>query len=1069
MTFGQIKINCLLDTGSDTSLIKLDKLPYKKIKLTKPIKYNSLGGPNQVTHKTISPIPKEFKMSGTLEWKLFPLKSTKYDAIIGMNFLIPFKAKMDLVNGYLEIFSKYKVYFRNPEIPQRIEEANSLEAVTNSEEEIHKLMDRPYFNNEEKQVLKKLLAKNRDLFFCKGDKLTFTHEITHEIKTNDENPIYCKIYRYPQVHEKEIEKQISEMLEQGIIRESNSPYNSPLWIVPKKLDNSNIKKWRIVIDYRKLNEITVSDKFPIPNIDSLLDRLGRAQYFTTLDLAKGFHQILVKEEDQIKTAFSTPFGHYEYVRMPFGLKNAPSSFQRLINSILRQYMNKICVVYLDDILIFSSSLEEHVNHINKIFIALRNANLKIQVDKCNFFCKETEYLGHVLTPEGMKPNPNKIENIKNLKLPVTQKQIKSFLGITGYYRKFMKDYAKVAKPMTNYLKKDKQINKSDPLYINSFEELKTLLTTHPILKYPDFNKPFKINTDASCYALGAVLLQEGHPISYASRTLNTHEIKYGTPEKELLGVVWACKHFRPYIYGKEFLLQTDHEALKWLHTKYLGKDLNPRIQRWILSLGEYNMKIDYLKGRDNKIADFLSRINSETNEINSLTNDSDSDEFEHNILESDDEISEDSLDSLRPTIHSQAEEMNDHIPIMDTVVNRFKNQIIITSEYLELHEYVFGNRRIYIDPNMTSEEIIQKLKYFINKNKVAIYTQISDHDFNTIQLILIREFPNIKFIRCTHFAQDIEDDEVLNRAISKQHKELRHPGILALYEDLKFKIYSENLKLSINKITNNCDVCCRGKYDRKPIKAKFSKTEIPTDKNKIVHIDVFTNTGQKFLTFIDKFSKFATAYPINHSNHTVIIEKLMIYFNHKIPEKIVADKGFKDINIKDFLREQGIELHLTKPHSHTGNSDVERLHNSLNEKIRILNLEQKRAISTQILEAVRNYNSVFHSTIQCTPNQAENDPMIKDKIYQNLLKTQTKRLEKFNEKREDYKEIRKEGYIKYYKSQRHKGQPKYRKYKLADVHPCNIKRPLKFTENADLPTSDDDNTTDVDSTSSGQN
>lgn len=1058
----------MLDTGSDTSLIKIDKLPYKKIKLLKPKKYNSLGGPNQVTHQIISPIPKEFKMSGTLEWKLFPLKSDKYDAIIGMNFLIPFKAKLDLENHYLEIFTKYKIYFRNLNIPQEIEEANSLEAVIDLEEEIHKLTNRSHLNDEEKQVLKKLLKKNKDLFFLESDTLSFTHEITHEIKTKDGNPIYCKLYRYPQIHEKEIERQIGEMLNQGIIRESDSPYNSPLWIVPKKMDNSNIKKWRIVIDYRKLNEITIDDKFPIPNIDSILDRLGRAQYFTTLDLAKGFHQILVKEEDQKKTAFSTPFGHYEYVRMPFGLKNAPATFQRLINSILREYMNKICVVYLDDILIFSSSLEEHVININKIFNALRKANLKIQIDKCNFFYKETEYLGHVLTPNGMKPNPNKLETIKNLKLPESSKQIKSFLGVTGYYRKFVKDYAKVAKPMTNYLKKGKQINKSDPLYISSFEELKSLLTSHPILKYPDFNKPFKINTDASQFALGAVLLQEGHPIAYASRTLNTHEIRYGTPEKELLGVVWACKHFRPYIYGKEFLLQTDHEALKWLHTKYLGKDLNPRLQRWILSLGEYNIKIDFLKGKDNKIADFLSRINSETNKINGFSNETDTDELEHNVLENNDESSSESDNSLRPTIHSQIEEMNDHIPIMDTIVNRFKNQIIITSDYLELHESIFDNRRIYLDPNLTSEELVEKLKYFINKKKVAIYTQIPDHDFNTIQLILIKEFPNIKFIRCSHFAQDVEDEEELNKIISINHKQLRHPGMLALYQELKFKIYSINLKISINKITNNCDTCCRGKYDRKPIKAKFHKTEIPNDKNQIIHMDIYTNTGNKFITFIDKFSKFAVAYPIGHSNHTAIIQKLRLYFNHKKPKKIIADNGFKDVNIADFLREEEIEIHLAKPHSHTGNSDVERLHNTLNEKVRILNIEQKRAMSTQVIEAVRNYNSIFHTSIQYTPNQAENDTTLKDKVNQNLLKSQEKRLEKHNRKRENYEENREEGYIKYYKSLRHKGQPKYRKYKLANVHPCNIKRPLKFTGNNDPPSPDDNHTTDIDSTSSGE-
>lgn len=192
------------------------------------------------------------------------------------------------------------------------------------------------------------------------------------------------------------------MLRQNIIRKSNSPYNSPLLIVDKKLDNSGIRKYRIVIDYRKLNEFTVDDKYPIPNLNSLLDRLGRAQYFTTLDLARGFHQILVREEDRRKTAFSTPSGHYEFVRMPFGLKNAPSTFQRLMNEVLKDHINKTCVVYMDDI--FSTSLQEHMVTLRKILKTLRKAMLKIQVDKCDFLKKETQFLGHVLTAEKRSVN-----------------------------------------------------------------------------------------------------------------------------------------------------------------------------------------------------------------------------------------------------------------------------------------------------------------------------------------------------------------------------------------------------------------------------------------------------------------------------------------------------------------------------------------------------------------------------------------------------------------------------------------------------------------------------------------
>lgn len=1009
----------------------------------------------------VTPIPKELKRAGTLNWKIFPLKSRKYDAIIGMNFLKPFDAKIDILNEHIEILSKFRIPFENVNVPREIAQANHLEAILDSKKEISDRINQNHLNNEEKALLKNLLAQNKDLFYYESDNLTFTHEITHEIRTKNENPIYCKIYRYPQIHEKEIERQVKEMLEQGIIKESNSPYNSPLWIVPKKLDNSKIKKWRIVIDYRKLNEISIDDKFPIPNIDSILDKLGKAQYFTTLDLAKGFHQILVNKDDRKKTAFSTPFGHYEYVRMPFGLKNAPATFQRLINSILREHINKICVVYLDDILIFSTSLQEHVDNVNKIFSALRKANLKIQIDKCNFFSKETEYLGHILTKDGIKPNPDKVKNIVNLKLPSTQKQIKSFLGVTGYYRKFIKDYARIAKPMTHFLKKDKPINKLDPSYVNSFEDLKTLLTTHPILKYPDFNKPFKINTDASKYALGAVLIQEGHPVAFASRTLNSHEINYGTPEKELLAVVWGCKYFRPYIYGKEFLLQTDHEALKWLHTKYLGKDLNPRLQRWILSLGEYNIKIEYLKGKDNKIADFLSRLNSENNEINEFTDSTDS---EHDTPD----IQNDN-DSLVPTIHSQAEELNDYIPIMDTIVNRFKTQIIFTPDYLDEYEEIFGNRRIYLHPNSTRNELIDKLKTFISNGQVAIYTQISDRDFNIIQLILIKEFPNTKFIKCSYFAQDISSEDELIKILSKQHKLLKHPGIIALYEDIKKKIYNKQLKITINKITNNCDVCNRGKYDRKPIKAKFQQTEIPKGKNQIIHTDIYTNSKQKFITFIDKFSKFATAYPIQHSNHTEIIEKLRIFFNHKRPQKLIADNAFKDINIKDFLKEQNVELHLAKPHSHTGNSDIERLHNTLTEKIRVSNIDEPNPIKIQLLNAIQCYNDRFHSTIKFAPLEAETNPTIEDKIYKNLVNTQTHRLRKHNTDRESYVETRQNGYIKNYKSLRHKEQPKFRRHNLNNVHTSNIKRPLKFADTIDHPSTTNNDETNPDTTTNREN
>lgn len=1024
---------------------------------------------SQVSYKLISPIPVEFVRKGTMEWKIFELKSKKYDAIIGMNFLILLQAKINILSKNIEIFSKFIIPFiENEYIFIEIAEANQLEPVENKENIISKVKT-SHLNKEESKCLKGIIEGNLDLFYGEGDNLTFTHEIKHEIRLTNSNPVYSKIYRYPQIHEKEIENQIRDMLNQGIIQESNSPYNSPLWIVPKKMDNSGKQKWRIVIDYRKINELTTSDKFPIPNIENILDKLGRAQYFTTLDLAKGFHQIIVKEEDRKKTAFSTPFGHYEYIRMPFGLKNAPSTFQRLMNSVLREFINKICVCYMDDILIFSTSIQEHVSNVKTIFNCLREANLKIQIDKCNFFSKETEFLGHVLTPNGILPNPNKIKDITELKLPETQKQIKSFLGITGYYRKFIKDYAKIAQPLTKFLKKDSRINKLDPSYIHAFETMKTLMTTHPILKYPDFTKEFKLNTDASNFAIGAVLLQDNHPIAYASRTLNDHEIRYNTTEKELLAVVWAIKYFRPYIYGKEFELKTDHQALKWLHTKYLGKDLNPRLQRWILSLGEYNFKIEYLKGKENYIADFLSRINTDEHEINELSETINSGEERNQLLDAqpNNNLLNDNI-SMQATIHSQEEQVNEDIPYLETVVNRFKVQIIIQQEQIPRIETGMGNIRISINPKVTEQDIINFIGPYTHVKRIAIYTQISDHDFYQIQKILTKEFPRNIFFRCTHFAQDIEMEEKLIKAVAIQHKEQGHPGIIALYQNLKFKIYNKDLRLIINKVTNNCDNCNRAKYDRNPIKAKFKKTEIPTDKNQIIHLDTYVNRKQSFLVFIDKFTKFASAYPVENRSHVELIEKLKIYFNHKKPRKIVADNEFKHINIKEFLNKENVELHLVKPNSHTGNSDVERLNGTITEKLRILNLENSLPVRTQMLKAIEIYNNQYHNTIASTPRDAEEGKIKTEIIRKHLLDSQEKRLRRNNENRENYEETREEGYIKYYKSLRHKDEPKYRKYNLQNIHTNNIKRKNKFSDTDRNTNTTDRSTTDHDATTSGQ-
>lgn len=465
-----------------------------------------------------------------------------------------------------------------------------------------------HLNKEEKRSLIEIVEKFSDIFSIEDEKLSMTSAVKHRIRTNPgAEPIFTKSYRYPKVHEEEVREQVQKLKKDGIIRDSSSPWSSPLWIVPKKTDASGKKKWRMVIDFRKLNDLTVADNYPLPNITEILDQLGKAKYFSTLDLTSGFHQIPMEEVDTEKTAFSTPYGHFEYTRMPFGLKNAPACFQRLMNTVLAGLQGIKCFVYLDDIVVYGQNLEEHNNKLIEVLEQLRKANLKLQPDKCEFLRKEVNYLGHVITDKGVKPDPKKIQSIVEMQAPVNTKGIKSFLGMIGYYRKFIRDFSRFAEPMTRLLKKDVEFIWGQEQQ-NSFQKLKELITKYPILQYPDFSKPFIITTDASNRGIGAVLSQEFNgkdlPIHFASRTLNKSETSYSTTEKECLAIVWATKQFRPYIYGTKFVIMTDHRPLTWL---FQVKDPGSRLVRWRLKLEEFDYTIVYKKGKENVVADELSR------------------------------------------------------------------------------------------------------------------------------------------------------------------------------------------------------------------------------------------------------------------------------------------------------------------------------------------------------------------------------------------------------------------------------------------------------------------------------
>ena len=472
---------------------------------------------------------------------------------------------------------------------------------------------------EELQQFRELLYEFSDMMIKDDLDMGYTEKVKHSVPVTDDQPVAETYRRIPPTQLEEVKKHIQDLLDKDIIQHSNSPYASPIVLVRKK--NGEL---RMCVDYRKLNAKTRRDAFPLPRIDESLDVLQGATYFTTLDLASGYHQIAMEEKDRHKTAFITPFGLYEYKRMPFGLCTAPSTFQRLMNSGMHDLLFQVLLVYLDDILVYSRTFQEHLERLRKVFTRLRELGLKLNPEKCNFCQKSVKYLGYTVSAGGIATDEDKIKAVKQWPTPYTLKDLRSFLGFASYYRRFVPGFAKIAGPLhalvgqVHEATKHKRWGKRADLGAGwttecdgAFQDLKTALTTSPVLGYADYRQPFIVETDASLRGLGAVLsqMQEGQQrvIAYASRTLRPTEKNmknYSSMKLELLALKWAVtEKFRGYLLGSKFTVHTDNNPLSYLQSAKLGAVE----QRWAAQLALFDFQIKYRSGKANMNADLLSR------------------------------------------------------------------------------------------------------------------------------------------------------------------------------------------------------------------------------------------------------------------------------------------------------------------------------------------------------------------------------------------------------------------------------------------------------------------------------
>jgi len=801
-----------------------------------------------------------------------------------------------------------------------------LARTENEEERIAQIMKlvalEDKLSERERESMISIFRDFNDVFQLNGDELTYTDVLQHEIPTDPTRPpVNVKQYRLPVAHRTEINRQVDSMLQQGIIKPSNSPWNSPIILVDKKPGPNGKKKWRLVVDFKKVNEQTIKQVFPIPRIDEILDQLGFSRYFTTLDLASGYHQVLVDEKDQMKTAFSTGMGHFEYVRMPFGLTGAPATFQRIMNSILSGLQGTECFVYLDDIAIHARNLEEHEKRLRKVLQILRESKLKVQTEKCQFLKREVVYLGHVCSETGVKPDPAKVECVKKHAAPKNKKDLQAFLGLVNYYRKFIPNAAEILLPLTHLLKKNVKFVWSESCQ-NSMEKLKDIISSPPILQYPDFEKTFLLTTDASNGALGAILSQgeigQDLPIAFASRALSDTERRYSTIEKEFLAIVWAAKSFRAYLLGRPFIVYTDHKPLVGVARL---KDQTSRLARFHHKLSEFDFEIKYKPGKNNLNADALSRIPYEEKA------------------------------NVAVMTRAKAREMTERAA-KEGGISEMEGGPIKKGPRTNTNESEAETQVHNKDPQTQEESDDDEER-----------VEESDTDAETLkdsEAVLLTSEKDIKEVLRKFHDGPLGGHRGAKATVDRIKKQFRWPG----------------MHRQIAEYIRSCRKCQKNKSG-KVEKAPMVLTDTPRKPFEKIYMDVvgavtLSARGNKhILTVQDAFSKYFICVAMPDQEAKTVAKAFFqeVICKFGIPKKLVTDNGTNFVSdlFKELCKMLGVKKIETSPYHPQANGGLERSHRPLAEFLRCVTNEDATNWDEWLHHAMHVYNNHPHAATKQSP------------------------------------------------------------------------------------------------------